>query len=363
MGGGSSSPNSPVVKITPNPPKANEESLSKSSRKRRVDASMKKRWCVEDFMKEGLSFDGHKKETISSFLSTEKSRQCYFNYLKSQFDDPPDQIMTFFNEIRFATVDSVSVDTTAVESIEGTDSKQTSDAAHSSLVLMMAMQSFSLFLSSPYYSAWRAEEAAGLNAVTAEIDATGLVFQNQLLNSKTNEQLSFAQRAFAVLDGEEVQSLMDSSSWLTMLITAAESLPIPFSLSTASAKRRNFPLIYVNAKFEELTGYSRAEIIGHNCKFLQGASTEPESVSILCNALGDNKAVRCRITNHRKDGSTFTNHLNMKPIFDQHGQYRYVIGLQFLISHDDQANIEEERLNDRMMRALPDQIFDLTDDE
>lgn len=88
------------------------------------------------------------------------------------------------------------------------------------------------------------------------------------------------------------------------------------------------PLIYVNKAFADLTGFSRNEVLGHNCRFLQGPDTEPELVASIqaCIALGQDCHVK--ITNYKKDGSTFANLLSLRPVKDSNGIMRFVIGLQ-----------------------------------
>eukprot|EP01042_Synura_sphagnicola_P000717 gene717-798_t len=71
------------------------------------------------------------------------------------------------------------------------------------------------------------------------------------------------------VDYLEVDRLLSCGSWLFAFIASCEKLPICITLSTASRSRVGFPLIYVNAFFETVTGYSRTEIMGANCKFLQ----------------------------------------------------------------------------------------------
>ncbi|MGV3483175.1 MAG: chemotaxis protein CheB, partial [Planctomycetaceae bacterium] len=71
------------------------------------------------------------------------------------------------------------------------------------------------------------------------------------------------------------------------------------------------PITYANPGFLELTGYSQDEIMGRNCRFLQGEKTDPESVQRVRQALRDKQAVRVSILNYRKDGTTFWNDLQI----------------------------------------------------
>ena len=75
------------------------------------------------------------------------------------------------------------------------------------------------------------------------------------------------------------------------------------------------PLVFVNPAFEKMTGYRPNEIIGLNCRFLQGPDTDPVKVEMLSAALREGRNVNCLLLNYRKDGSTFWNDLTMSPIF------------------------------------------------
>lgn len=74
------------------------------------------------------------------------------------------------------------------------------------------------------------------------------------------------------------------------------------------------PLVYVNRAFSELTGYPLQEVLGRNCRFLQGPKSSPEDVTKLRNAIRDREAIFCDLLNYRKDGSIFFNRLVLLPI-------------------------------------------------
>jgi PAS domain S-box-containing protein len=121
---------------------------------------------------------------------------------------------------------------------------------------------------------------------------------------------------------KELDKMLMSTSWLAGLLSSVESLPVCISLAAASETMRGFPLIYVNAAFENSTGYDRADVIGRNCKFLQegkeaGHTSEPDSMARLSEALRKAVPVKVAITNFKKDGTPFRNLLAMKPIRDQ----------------------------------------------
>ena len=129
------------------------------------------------------------------------------------------------------------------------------------------------------------------------------------------------------------------------------------SLAAANKELSGFPLIYVNAAFENTTGYPREEIIGKNCRFLQmgraaGDKSEEEGVSLMSKALREGKQVKVAVTNFKKDGSPFRNVLALKPIFDQHGEYSFVVSIQFNVG-EKQASPKKMKIIDDLFKILP----------
>lgn len=96
----------------------------------------------------------------------------------------------------------------------------------------------------------------------------------------------------------------------------------------ADAQQPGYPLVYVNDRFEQMTGYSRAEILGQNCQFLQGRDTNQASVQRIRDALHLQQELRIEILNYRKNGEPFWNELKISPVGDQHGVITHFIGIQ-----------------------------------
>lgn len=69
------------------------------------------------------------------------------------------------------------------------------------------------------------------------------------------------------------------------------------------------------------------------------------------------------LTNYRKDGTPFRNYVLLKPLFDQNRRYRYIIGLQFEVDVNDEANQKQKMSNRNLFNLLPGQIFVDEDDE
>jgi two-component system, OmpR family, phosphate regulon sensor histidine kinase PhoR len=88
------------------------------------------------------------------------------------------------------------------------------------------------------------------------------------------------------------------------------------------------PIIYCNEAFEQLSGYSQSEIIGRNCRFLQGPDTELSSRKLLREAVDNGMTCRLIIKNYRKDGSFFWNELTISPVKDETDKVTHFIGVQ-----------------------------------
>lgn len=159
-------------------------------------------------------------------------------------------------------------------------------------------------------------------------------------------------QAMRSVDKSELNELLLSGDWLSGLMASVEDLPLCVSLATARNDRPGFPLVYVNKAFESTTLYSREEIVGHNCKFLQTNKSEPEQILKMTKALKSAQPVKVVLTNKRKDGTEFINMLAMKPVFDDQGVYAYVIGVQYDITNKAASLKQMKQVND-LLSILP----------
>jgi PAS domain S-box-containing protein len=98
------------------------------------------------------------------------------------------------------------------------------------------------------------------------------------------------------------------------------------------------PVVFANESFCRLTGYDREDILGRNCRFLQGPETDPETVRAIHVAVERVEAIEVDIRNHRKDGRPFWNRLLMAPVFDADQQLAYFFASQVDVT------LERERL-------------------
>lgn len=126
------------------------------------------------------------------------------------------------------------------------------------------------------------------------------------------------------------------------LDVAAEGVTI------ADARMKDRPLIYANEGFERITGYPVAEVLGRNCRFLQGPHTDPAAVAEIRAAVAEQRECVVEILNYRKDKTTFWNRLSITPVRDHTGAVSHFIGVQ----SDVTARREVEQALRRSKEAL-----------
>ncbi len=90
------------------------------------------------------------------------------------------------------------------------------------------------------------------------------------------------------------------------------------------ATQHDQPIVFANAAFTRITGYTAAEAIGRNCRFLQGRDTDREQVERMRRAIAVGRAVTVTLRNYRKDGRTFWNEVNISPLHDASGRPRSI---------------------------------------
>ena len=119
---------------------------------------------------------------------------------------------------------------------------------------------------------------------------------------------------------------------------------------TISSITGDMELIFVNQAFLDTTGYERDEVIGRNCRFLQGPGTDPETVKIIRQFISAFKTIDIEILNYKKDGTPFWNHLRMSPVYDENKNPIAYMGVQSDVTHiHEQLQFEQER---QKMEAL-----------
>jgi PAS domain S-box-containing protein len=106
------------------------------------------------------------------------------------------------------------------------------------------------------------------------------------------------------------------------------------------ATKDDNPIIYFNAAFEKLTGYSKEEILGNNCRFLQGIDRDQKPFEELREAIKNGESCQVTVRNYKKDGTLFWNDLYIMPIINDNGVLTNFIGIQNDVTLRKQAEAE-----------------------
>lgn len=115
------------------------------------------------------------------------------------------------------------------------------------------------------------------------------------------------------------------------------------------------PIVFANAAFYHLTGYSADEVMGRNCRFLQGPATSQERVAFVRDAISRHEPIEVKLLNYRKDGSSFWNHLHLQPVFENDGTLVYLFASLLVLSSEQERLRyfdDELTVNERALDAL-----------
>ncbi|WP_435186767.1 PAS domain S-box protein [Halobellus sp. EA9] len=186
----------------------------------------------------------------------------------------------------------------------------------------------------------------------------GDVWTEEIINRRKNGETYTARQTIApVTDGDHIHAFVAIQEDITERKEREEKLTrrteaiddAPVGISIADPDRDDNPLIYVNDRFVELTGYPREEVLGRNCRFLQGENTDPDTVGRIREAIDAEEPVSVDLRNYRKDGTEFWNHLEIAPVRDDTGEVVNWIGFQQDVTERKQRQEQLEVL-DRVLR-------------
>ncbi|MBY0297625.1 MAG: PAS domain-containing protein [Methylobacterium sp.] len=113
---------------------------------------------------------------------------------------------------------------------------------------------------------------------------------------------------------------------VNVFFAAIEMIRMPMILT--DPRRPDNPIVYANRAFQDLTGYEEADLVGRNCRFLQGPQTDRGTVDELRDAVAARRAIATEILNYKRDGTPFWNSVLIGPVFDEAGDILYFFASQ-----------------------------------
>lgn len=216
------------------------------------------------------------------------------------------------------------------------------------------------FQAAPFTEPWHDEATrAGFRSSAAiPLKSRGEVVAVLSVYSRTVNGLSEATietldglRSLVTLGLEHFETLQRDSITRDSLMMRDGALgTISQGIAIADATVDDLPLIYVSPSFSVLTGYTSAEILGRNCRFLQGPETNPDTVEAIRRAIALGQGIEVEILNYTKSGEAFWNHLAMSPVFDDQGKLTRYVGVQSDIS--EQRRLQSQLIQSQRLEAI-----------
>ena len=139
-----------------------------------------------------------------------------------------------------------------------------------------------------------------------------------------------------------------SGAQRNLFFAAVQTTRMPMLIT--DPKRPDNPIIFANRAFCEMSGYSPQEILGHNCRFLQGPETDPDMVREIREAIAAQRETSVEIINYKKDGSAFWNALFISPVLNEAGELIYFFASQLDVSR--RRDAEDALRQAQKMEAL-----------
>jgi len=133
-----------------------------------------------------------------------------------------------------------------------------------------------------------------------------------------------------------------------VFFAAIEMTRMPMILTDPN--QNDNPIVFANKAFLDLTGYEESEVLGRNCRFLQGANTDREAVAALRESVNSGGSIALEILNYKRDGTPFWNAVFIGPVYDQQGKLAYQFASQLDVTR--RRNSEQSFRQAQKMEAI-----------
>lgn len=157
-------------------------------------------------------------------------------------------------------------------------------------------------------------------------EATAAGAYDYLVKGQLTPELIERAIRYALAHARSVDALRVTVRMTSALLTGVHALDT--AIMVADPSRPDMPVVFVSDAFARLTGYSREEALGRNCRFLQGEGTDPAQIAAMRDAVARGDEYEDTLLNYRRDGSPFHNHLRLIPVRDHDDALVYYVALQ-----------------------------------
>eukprot|EP00965_Chrysotila_dentata_P068298 2258425-Pleurochrysis_carterae.AAC.1 len=137
-------------------------------------------------------------------------------------------------------------------------------------------------------------------------------------------------------------TFLENSDWKAMFEEATNGLQ--HAVMLVDARMGGMPIAFVNSAWEGLTGYRKSEVLGRNCRLLQGPRTERAAVEEMIHAIRSARSCHVLVTNYRSDGTHFRNGLTLHPVSGADGSLAFVIAVASDADAEVSAHMQAQRL-------------------
>jgi PAS domain S-box-containing protein len=144
------------------------------------------------------------------------------------------------------------------------------------------------------------------------------------INKKSVEEPSLGKGD--IIQKEVQQNVTNLANSDLQLLSQVDFLNKSFCI--CDPKQIDNPIIYCSDTFVKLTGYPRSEILGRNCRFLQGPKTDARAVQVIRDAIKNGDDAEVKILNYRKDGTVFWNNFFIAALRDSEANIVHYVGVQ-----------------------------------
>ncbi|AGB36352.1 bacterio-opsin activator domain-containing protein [Natronococcus occultus] len=138
----------------------------------------------------------------------------------------------------------------------------------------------------------------------------------------------------------------------------------PVGITISDPSREDNPLVYINEAYEEITGYDYEDVVGRNCRLLQGEDSDPDAVAEMRAGIEEERPVTVEIVNYRKDDTRFWNEVTIAPVRNDAGELTHYVGFQNDVTARKEAELELERRTEELeyiLERIEGLIQDVTD--